>query len=993
MENAGYSPQKQPQSVFLPISVEESIDKICSEKHVPPLGHQARCDLSSVGEEKALEVIRTIAGEQIKRTFDGFVIHMVKKITGAANSPMKRLCMSTSSPNSPQQPSRRLTPTRLMMHHHCESVSPVTPIPMHLDEKSSAGSNSVPNVQISPQLQALGELEFRKAFLILSYIGQTRLEDVLSEGEIRGMKYLSMVRFEAEIYRTVGHKCGVHERDRRKYLDWDSGRTHTYHCHVYPDGSYRFKGPYLATISNFLQRALGDENVLLVKLAEESTYGRSSATNHSEYYAKYSWLVREGIPVGLRRYRFFVFKDGGKEEKKKDPTTSPVKCYFICVESHASSESPDYILFGKTIREARSLFMNVDTLSSLSKYMARFSLILSKTMSVEIDWSSVNIERIDDIPCQDGNGKVIEDKDGKLLIHTDGTGFISEDLALKCLVVYKGKCISSTNTKPLLIQFRLFNNGSAVKGTFLVKKKLPPETMQIRPSMIKVEPSTSNINTKSSLEIVGTSNRPKRAYLSRNLIALLSYGGVPEKFFMDILENTLLDAQGALSKKRTALGVAANYGEMDDFIVAQMILSGIPLEESYLQQRLRALMKEEKKNLKVGKLPVPESYYLMGTVDPTGLLEKDEVCIILDNGHVSGRVLVYRNPGLHFGDVHVLTATYVKALEDFVGNAKYAIFFPCKGPRSLADEIAGGDYDGDMYFVSRNPELLEYFKPSEPWISSSLPSNVSTKKPSEFPDEDLEDELFKYFLLTRFQPSYTVGVAADSWLAIMDRLLTLPDDSDERLFMKRNMCRLIDIYYDALDAPKKGGAKIEVPEDLKADMFPHYMERNEDISYTSTSILGLIYDKVKSYQEDEESSKTEVWKLPYFENQVSASSRLKWEQLYGQYRQDMTAALDRNIDINRELKNESADEVVKKYKQLLYEAPEFEESKRPIADVFEDALALYEVCYDYAKSRGDVSRCGFAWKLAGRALCKYYIISQSEHSITCVPSVLKEMFG
>jgi hypothetical protein len=79
--------------------------------------------------------------------------------------------------------------------------------------------------------------------------------------------------------------------------------------------------------------------------------------------------------------------------------------------------------------------------------------------------------------------------------------------------------------------------------------------------------------------------------------------------------------------------------------------------------------------------------------------------ICSDNGQISGKVLVYRNPGLHFGDIHVLKATYVKALESFIGNAKYAIFFSCKGPRSVADEIAGGDFDGDMYWVSRNPQV------------------------------------------------------------------------------------------------------------------------------------------------------------------------------------------------------------------------------------------------------------------------------------------------
>ena len=53
--------------------------------------------------------------------------------------------------------------------------------------------------------------------------------------------------------------------------------------------------------------------------------------------------------------------------------------------------------------------------------------------------------------------------------------------------------------------------------------------------------------------------------------------------------------------------------------------------------------------------------------------------------------------------IHKLTATYIDGLEDIVGNSKYAIFFPTCGPRSLADEMANSDFDGDMYWVSRNP--------------------------------------------------------------------------------------------------------------------------------------------------------------------------------------------------------------------------------------------------------------------------------------------------
>lgn len=46
-----------------------------------------------------------------------------------------------------------------------------------------------------------------------------------------------------------------------------------------------------------------------------------------------------------------------------------------------------------------------------------------------------------------------------------------------------------------------------------------------------------------------------------------------------------------------------------------------------------------------------------------------------------------------------------------------------------------------------------------------------------------------------------MGLAANSWLVFMDRLLTLGDDRSNE---KNMMLKLIDIYYDALDAPKSG---------------------------------------------------------------------------------------------------------------------------------------------------------------------------------------------
>jgi hypothetical protein len=68
-------------------------------------------------------------------------------------------------------------------------------------------------------------------------------------------------------------------------------------------------------------------------------------------------------------------------------------------------------------------------------------------------------------------------------------------------------------------------------------------------------------------------------------------------------------------------------------------------------------------------------------------------------------VLVYKHPGLHFGDIHVFTARYIEDIGDAVGCSRYALLFPTTGPRSSADEMANSDHDGDMFWVSINAQV------------------------------------------------------------------------------------------------------------------------------------------------------------------------------------------------------------------------------------------------------------------------------------------------
>jgi hypothetical protein len=57
--------------------------------------------------------------------------------------------------------------------------------------------------------------------------------------------------------------------------------------------------------------------------------------------------------------------------------------------------------------------------------------------------------------------------------------------------------------------------------------------------------SLSGVQSVNSFEIVSTSNRSGRTFTSNNLIALLHYGGVPEEFFMELLQTAIEEADNA----------------------------------------------------------------------------------------------------------------------------------------------------------------------------------------------------------------------------------------------------------------------------------------------------------------------------------------------------------------------------------------------------------------------------------------------------------------
>ncbi|KAI3909064.1 hypothetical protein MKW98_011425 [Papaver atlanticum] len=122
------------------------------------------------------------------------------------------------------------------------------------------------------------------------------------------------------------------------------------------------------------------------------------------------------------------------------------------------------------------------------------------------------------------------------------------------------------------------------------------------PSMIKIESDPKFANDElmiNSFEVVSTSMKPKRTNLLKYLVAFLSYGGVPDEYF--------------LAQTHSIKSVS-----MDDFILANMWNS---LGRPFLRERLSMFMREGLKSL---KYPMNDSLS-DGTADPSGVLKLDQV--------------------------------------------------------------------------------------------------------------------------------------------------------------------------------------------------------------------------------------------------------------------------------------------------------------------------------------------------------------------------------
>lgn len=85
---------------------------------------------------------------------------------------------------------------------------------------------------------------------------------------------------------------------------------------------------------------------------------------------------------------------------------------------------------------------------------------------------------------------------------------------------------------------------------------------------------------------------------------------------------------------------------------------------------------------------------------------------------VAQKVMVVRNPCYHPGDIRVLKLVKDKPQYAHLSDC---IVFPTEGARPHADEMSGGDLDGDEFFVSWDVDLIPRWQSAPFDYSSSSP--------------------------------------------------------------------------------------------------------------------------------------------------------------------------------------------------------------------------------------------------------------------------------
>ena len=459
------------------------------------------------------------------------------------------------------------------------------------------------------------------------------------------------------------------------------------------------------------------------------------------------------------------------------------------------------------------------------KNTARKGMIFSDSKYV----TDVNINNV--IP--------LEDEVNEKYIITDGIGKISIDL-IELSAQKWG--ITDLNIKPLsAIQIRFMG----CKGVLALDPFLQNNTVHLRESQIKFDSDDTALN------ICSVANY-KEAFLNRQFIILLSSLGVKDEIFEKIQNKIIEKYNSLLQNPNKAL---SNYKKLnykfnhkllqfgcilDEFLKKNVNLLNEPLFSQFINIFVYSKLIKLKFN---GKLNDNKCVCLMGVIDETNTLDKNEVYIhLLDNFEYSKidkilnqEVTLYRSPSLYPGDIKILKAVNNPLLSHMVN----VIVFSKKGKRPTFNKLSGGDLDGDRYFVSYNDDITNNIidkdckSLEDPKYENKNEINIKKKRIT------IEDSID---CMIKTTSNSIVGTLCDNHMAFADKT---------KLKAKDPKCiKLCKYFNQEIDSSKTGDfikfsslKENNLILEKRPDFLSNGMMKKNKI-YESPGILGKLYRKI-----------------------------------------------------------------------------------------------------------------------------------------------------
>ncbi|KAL4942211.1 hypothetical protein BDV06DRAFT_235547 [Aspergillus oleicola] len=549
------------------------------------------------------------------------------------------------------------------------------------------------------------------------------------------------------------------------------------------------------------------DNFLRIRFTDEKHLGRiySAADNTmDEVFTRVKRALANGITLGGTHYEFLAFGNSQFRENG---------AYFFAPKDGVTAS---------TIRAWMGQFGHI---RNVAKHAARLGQCFSTTRAISS--CAAHLVQIDDI---ERNGYTF----------SDGVGKISNFLAQ--MVMSELRIKTPTREPPSAYQFRL----GGCKGMLIVSPEARRQEVHIRKSQYKFAAPHKG------LEIIRWSQY-SLASLNRQLILVLSTLGIPDTVFHQKLETMLRNLNEAMESDPKAVYLLRKYVDPNQatLTISQMVLDGFRrTNEPFVVSLLTLWRAWHLKYLKEkAKIAIEKAACLLGCMDETSTLNgffsdkvpgadapREEKIAALpeifvqvhrpeDGGKyeiIEGLCILARNPSLHPGDIRVVRAVNVPALQ----YLKDVVVLPQTGDRDVASMCSGGDLDGDDYVVIWDQDLLP-----DDWFRE--PMDYTGKKAHDLDQDVTVDNITSFFV--QYMKNDCLPSIAHAHLAWGDYL--------ENGVNEAKCIELAQLHSDAVDYNKSGTPAV-MKRALRPRNWPHFMER-KSATYRSGKILGQLYDAVE----------------------------------------------------------------------------------------------------------------------------------------------------